>query len=158
MHLKNLIMLAFSNEQVEVPYNATMRKEMARIEEIRREASNLKLLLYQTLRRDIMAYTVPYSLILEKVTLVMPEAITAIESAIKTLSKISTYLSSEGISAMKRADIFPMLNKETLSLLVINQMPLSRKKLSLDVQILTGTKLSHLVVRQCKQENFALEV
>ena len=50
----------------------------------------------------------------------MPEAITAIERAIKTLSIISTYLSSEGISAMKRVDIFPVLNKEILPLLVVN--------------------------------------
>ena len=50
----------------------------------------------------------------------MPEAITAIERAIKTLSIISTYLSSEGISAMKRVDNFPVLNKEILPLLVVN--------------------------------------
>ena len=59
-------MLAFSNDQVEFPYNAMMRKEVARIEGIRREASDLKLLLYQALRRDVMAYTVPCSLILER--------------------------------------------------------------------------------------------
>ena len=86
-------MLAFSHEQAEVPYNATIRKEMTRIEGIRREASNLKLLLYQALRRDIMAYTGPCPLILEKVTLIMPEAITAIERAIRTLSIILTHLS-----------------------------------------------------------------
>ena len=102
-------MLVFFNEQVEVPYNAMMCKEMARIGGIRREASNLKLLLYQALRRDVMAYIVPCSLILEKVTLVMPEAITAIERAIKILSKISTYLSSKGILAMKQADKFLLL-------------------------------------------------
>ena len=102
VHLKNLkVMHAFSNEQVEVPYNTTICKEMARIECIRREASDLKLLLYQALRMDIMAYTVPCSLILEKVTLVLPEAITAIERAIKTLLKVSTYLLSKGISVMK---------------------------------------------------------
>ena len=94
MHLKNLrVMLAFSNEQAEVPYNTTICKEMTRIEGIGREASDLKLLLYQALRRDIMAYTGPCPLILEKVTLVMPEAITAIERAIRTLSIILTHLS-----------------------------------------------------------------
>ena len=67
-----------------------------------------------------MAYTVPCSLIMEKVILVMPEAITAIERAIKILSKISTYLSSKGISVMKRANIFPTLNKEILPHLIIN--------------------------------------
>ena len=97
-----------------------MPKEMYRIEVIRREASDLKLLLYQALRKDIMAYTAPCSLILEKVTLVMPEVITAIERAIRTLLKTLTYLSSEGISAKKHADIFPTLNKETLLVLVIN--------------------------------------
>ena len=86
-------MLAFSNEQAEVPYNTTICKEMTRIEGIGREASDLKLLLYQALRRDIMAYTGPCPLILEKITLVMPEAITAIERAIRTLSIILTHLS-----------------------------------------------------------------
>ena len=94
VHLKNLrVMLAFSNEQAEVPYNTTICKEMTRIEGIGREASDLKLLLYQALRRDIMAYTGPCPLILEKITLVMPEAVTAIERAIRTLSIILTHLS-----------------------------------------------------------------
>ena len=52
MRLKNLkVMPAFSNEQVKVHCNATMRKEMARIEGIRKEASDLKL--YQALKREI---------------------------------------------------------------------------------------------------------
>ena len=67
-----------------------------------------------------MAYTVLCSLIMEKVTLVMPEAITTIERAMKILSKLPTYLSSKGISAMKRANISPTLNKEILPHLVIN--------------------------------------
>ena len=67
VHLKNLrVMLAFSNEQAEVPYNTTICKEMTRIEGIGREASDLKLLLYQALRRDIMAYTGPCPLIFGK--------------------------------------------------------------------------------------------
>ena len=96
-----------------------------------------------------MAYTVPCSLILEKVILVMPEAITAIERAIKTLSKISTYLSSEGISAMKRADIFPRQNKEILPLLVTNPNGAVLQEVEIDLQILTGMKSSHLVVQEC---------
>ena len=88
VHLKNLkVMLAFSNEQVEVPFNAMMCKEMTRTERIRRQASNLKLLLYQALRRDILAYTVPCSLISEKVTLVMPEPITALKRQYKPFQK-----------------------------------------------------------------------
>ena len=71
-------MLAFSNEQVDTPYNATMKKEKARIEGISKDASDLKLLVYQALRNDIMAYSVSCSLTLEKSALLMPEAITTI--------------------------------------------------------------------------------
>ena len=88
VHLENLkVMFAFSNEQVEVPCNTMMCKEMTRIECIRRQASNLKLLLYQALRMDIMAYTVPCSLTSEKVTLVMPEPITALKRQNKPFQK-----------------------------------------------------------------------
>ena len=52
--------------------------------------------------------------------MITPEAIAGVERVIKTLSKILTYLSSEVISAMERANIFPTLNKEILPLLVIN--------------------------------------
>ena len=79
VHLSNLpVMLAFSNEQVDTPYNATMKKEKARIEGISKDASDLKLLVYQALRNDIMAYSVSCSLTLEKSALLMPEAITTI--------------------------------------------------------------------------------
>ena len=63
------------------------------------------------LRKDTMAYTVPSPLTLEKVTLIIPGAITAIERAIKNQSKISTYLTYQGNLAMKQANIFLTLNK-----------------------------------------------
>ena len=47
VHLENLpVMLTFTNEQVELPYSAKMQKEKSRLEGIRREACNLKLLIY----------------------------------------------------------------------------------------------------------------
>ena len=65
MHLKNLkVMLVFSNELVEVPHNATMHKEMAGIEE--RQAIWSCCSLNQALTRDISAYNLPCSLILER--------------------------------------------------------------------------------------------
>ena len=94
-------MLSFSNEQVEVTYNATMRKEIARLEGIRRDASDLKLLICQALRKDIMGYTVPCSLTLEKSKLLMPEVITTIETTLKTLSKLLTAIDTEGAVALR---------------------------------------------------------
>ena len=88
VHLENLlIMLTFTNGQVELPCNATMRKEKSQLEGIRREPCDLKLLIYQAIRYDIMRYTVPCSLALENASILMPEAITQIESAIRSISK-----------------------------------------------------------------------
>ena len=61
-------MLAFSNEPVDTPYNTTMKKEKVRIEGIYKNAGDLKLLVYQALGNDIMAYSVSCSLTLLKIT------------------------------------------------------------------------------------------
>ena len=67
-------MLAFTNDQIETPYNSTIKSERSHLEGIRKAACNLPLLLYQCLRRDVLAYVVPCSLALEKVSLLLPEA------------------------------------------------------------------------------------
>lgn len=103
-------MLAFTNEQTEQPYNATMRKEKSRLEGIQREASNLLLLIYQFVRKDIMAYTVPCSVTLEKVNLLMPEAITTIESTITTISKLHREVRDKQRDTLLRKELFPTLN------------------------------------------------
>ena len=105
-HLRNLkIMLSFSNEQIELPYNQTMKKEKERLEGVRHEASSLKLLIYQAVKRDVIAYLVPCSLTLEKIDLIMPEAITAIETAQKKVEELSD-------QAVVDEGLFPTLNKE----------------------------------------------
>ena len=111
-------MLSFSNEQIELPYNQTMKKEKERLEGVRREASSLKLLIYQAVKRDVIAYLVPCSLTLEKIDLIMPEAITAIETAQKTVEKLHKEL---GDQALVDEGLFPTLNKEILPELQENQ-------------------------------------
>ena len=122
IHLRNLpTMLAFSNEQVEMPYNNTMKKEKARMEGIRKDASSLQLLIYQAVRYDIMAYSVPCSLTLEKSSLLMPEAITSIETAISTLLKLSAIIEEEGVRALRKPNLFPTLNKDTIPHLRVDE-------------------------------------
>ena len=121
-HLQNLkIMLSFSNEQIELPYNQTMKKEKERLEGVRREASSLKLLIYQAVKRDVIAYLVPCSLTLEKIDLIMPEAITAIETAQKTVEKLHKKVEELGDQALVDEGLFPTLNKEILPELQENQ-------------------------------------
>ena len=107
-------MLAFSNEQVDTPCNTTMKKEKARIEGICKNASDLKLLVYQALRNDIMACSLSCSLALEKSALLLPEAITTIQSTFSTLAKISDVVEKEGQQALQRSDLFPTLNKKVI--------------------------------------------
>lgn len=67
-HLRNLkTMLSFSNEQIELPYNQTMKKEKERLEGVRCEASSIKLLICQAVKH-VIAYLMPCSLTLEKST------------------------------------------------------------------------------------------
>ena len=97
VHFKNLkVMLVFSNEQVEVPYNAMMRKDMARIEGIRR-GKWFKAAAISSLKKGYNGLHCSLLIDFGKGNIGYPEAITAIERAVKTLSKISMYLSSKGI-------------------------------------------------------------
>ena len=121
VHLENLpVMLTFTNEQMKFPYNATMQKEKSRLEGIRREACNLKYLFYPAIPYD-MRYTVSCSLALGSTSLPMPEAITQIESAIRTISKIATLVSNEGISTLMKSKLFPTLNKGVIPKLIAKQ-------------------------------------
>ena len=114
VHLENLpVMITFTNEQVELPCNATMQKEKSRLEGIRREASDLKLFIYQAIRFDIMRYTVPCSLALESASLLMPKAITQIGSAKRTISKLATVVSNEGISTLNKSQLFPTFRQRS---------------------------------------------
>ena len=123
-HLRNLkTMLSFTNEQIELPYNPTMKKEKARLEGIRRESSSIKLLIYQAVKRDVVAYLVPCSLTLEKIDLILPEAITAIERGQKTVQKLHKKVEELGHEAFLNEDLFPTFNKEILPELKENQQP-----------------------------------
>ena len=81
-----------------------------------------------------MRYTVPRSLALESASLLMPEAITQIESAVRTISKLATLTSSEGISTLKKSELFPTLNKEVIPRLTAKQDSLVPAEMTLRKQ------------------------
>ena len=139
VHIRNLAtMLAFTNEQIETPYNSTMKSERSRLEGIRKAACNLPLLLYQCLRRDVLAYVVLCSLALEKVSLLLPEAITTIETALRTISKLAKFVSGDGVQAIRRMSLFPTINR-TLPLIRHDTAPVP-----IEMQLRRASGGSHL--------------
>ena len=112
VHMSNLAtILEFTNEQIEIPYNSTMKSEKSCLEGIRKAACNLPLLLYQCLRHDVLAYEVPCSLALAKVSLLLPEAITIIETALHTISKLAKFVSVDDVQVIRHMTLFPKINR-----------------------------------------------
>ena len=58
-----------------------------------------------------MAYVLPCSLALEKVSLLLPEVITTIETALCTISKLAKFVSEDGVQAICHMSLFPMINR-----------------------------------------------
>ena len=67
--------------------------------------------MYQCLWHDVLAYVLPCSLALEKVSLLLPEVITTIETALCTISKLAKFVSEDGVQAICHMSLFPMINR-----------------------------------------------
>ena len=81
-----------------------------------------------------MRYTVPCSFSLESASLLMPEAIIQTELAVRTISKLATLVSNEGISTPKKSKLFPTLNKEVIPKLTAEQDSLVPAEMTLRKQ------------------------
>ena len=92
-----------------------------------------------------MRYTVPCSLALESASLLMPEAITQIESAIRTTSKLAIAVFTERISTAKKSELFPTLNKEVMPKLTVEQDSLVPAEMTLRKQA-NEMSNQHLVI------------
>ena len=89
------VLFGYLNEQILSLYNLTMRKEKSRLEGIRNQMSNLKVFLFNFIKMDILEAIKPLSLTLDKINLIVPEAITIIESVFLKLDKLEEALAEE---------------------------------------------------------------
>ena len=78
------LLLAYLNNQIAYPYNATMKKEVPRRQGILSTCSNLVTLVFQAAKLDILNLIKPTSLILQSTDLLLPEAVTTITVTVKT--------------------------------------------------------------------------
>ena len=58
-----------------------------------------------------LAYVVQCSLALEKVSLLLPEAITTIETALHTISKLAKFVLEDGVQATCCMSLFTTINR-----------------------------------------------
>ena len=58
-----------------------------------------------------LAYVVQCSLALEKVSLLLPEAITTIETALQTISKLAKFVLEDGVEGVCCMSLFTTINR-----------------------------------------------
>lgn len=108
--LRNLpTLLGFLHHQIQSPYNKSMKDAKATLQGHLKNASDLKILIYLAARQDILSYLSPFSQTLESEKLLAPEAITAMNNAKLTMTKISQVLEERGSAAFYTKDLLPTL-------------------------------------------------
>ena len=83
-----------------------MRKEQ-RLEFILSNCSNLVVLLFNVIKSDILRLIRPTSLVLESLSVLLPEAITTISISLKKMQKVRQKLESNGVDTFKDLSYFP---------------------------------------------------
>ena len=104
------LLVAYLNNQIAYPYNATMKKEVPRLQGILSTCSNLVTLVFQAAKLDILNLIKPTSLILQSTNLVLPEAVTTITVTVKKVKKLLIKLAEKGVDALRDEVWFPTLN------------------------------------------------
>ena len=116
--LVNLILLlGYLNNQIADPYNATMKKEVPRLQGVLSFCSNLVTLVVQAAKLDILNLIKPTSLVLQSTNLLSPEAVTTIDVTVTKIKKLLSKFDEKGIDALQDKSLFPTLNSELMPLI-----------------------------------------
>ena len=91
-----------------------MTKEGPRLEGVLSDCSDLVILVFQAVKIDVIRLIKPTSLIMEKLSLILPEAIATISVTLKKIRKLKSKLEEDGIDALKNESLFPTLNMNFL--------------------------------------------
>ena len=108
------ILIDYLQNQIADPHNATMKKEVPRLEGILSDCSNLKILLFNVIKVDTLRVIKPASLVLESASVLLPEAITTISITVTKIKKLRSKFISDGVDLFKEVTFFPTFNNEFL--------------------------------------------
>ncbi|CAB4013601.1 Hypothetical predicted protein [Paramuricea clavata] len=113
--LHNLdLLLGYLNNQIADPYNTTMKKETPRLEGVLASCSDTITLIFQCVKVDLLKLIRPTSLVLESVSILLPEAITTIGVTLKKVKKLMRKLNENGVDALRDESLFPTLKNAFL--------------------------------------------
>ena len=118
-NLHNL--LSFLNDEIALPYNQTMKKEKTRLEGILKQCQSLEVLLFQSIKVDLLQIIKPTSKALESIKILSPEAVTIVENTLQQYSDLLERLNEEGVETVSDENVFPTLNKEILQLIIFDE-------------------------------------
>ena len=93
--------LGFLNNQISDPHNTTMLKEGPHLEGVLSDCCGLVVLFFQYLKIDILQVIKPTSLILESLSLILPEAIPTINVTLWKVQKLHCKFEENGVDKLK---------------------------------------------------------
>lgn len=101
------ILLAFLNQQISSPHNASIKKVKSTLEGLNKDLSHTDRVIFNSVKEDVLSILQPLSKTLQACELIVPSLITACNRTLKIMGKLRKLLQQEGINAFKNVQIFP---------------------------------------------------
>ena len=114
-------LLSFLNDEIALPYNQTMKKEKKCLEGVLKQCQSLEVLLFQSIKVDLLQIIKPTSKALESIKTLLPEDVTIVENTLQQYSDLLERLNGDGVETLREKNVFPTLNKEILHLIIFDK-------------------------------------
>ena len=95
------LLLGYLNNEIADPYNATMKKEVPRLQGVPSSCSNLVTLVFQVAKLDILNLIKPTFLFLQSTNFLLPEAVTTIDVTVAKIEKLLSKFKEKVIDALR---------------------------------------------------------
>ena len=98
-----------------------MKKEKTRLEGILKQCQSLEVLLFQSIKVDLLQIIKPTSKGLELIKILLPEAVTIVENTLQQYRDLLERFNEDGVETPRDENIFPTLNEEILQIIIFDE-------------------------------------
>ena len=98
-----------------------MKKEKICLEGILKQCQSLEVLLFQSIKVDLLQIIKPTSKALESIKILLPEAVMIVENTLQQYRDLLERLNEDGVEKLRDENVFPTLNKEILQLIIFEE-------------------------------------